>query len=132
MTIQEVDNLLTQLYQDRPQALTEFGKNFFASTITTSFRQWFHDLSLQGSGHGTIATARSLRDEDLRHDLGKIQIPSGIFHGLLDRICPYELALQMHKGIRNSQLFRFEKSGHAIFYDELEKFNRQFTDFLQA
>lgn len=32
----------------------------------------------------------ALRDEDLRSDLPKIHVPTAIFHGVLDQICPFK------------------------------------------
>jgi non-heme chloroperoxidase len=60
MPLKEVDSLIRTLYQDRPKTLTEFGRNFIASTLSDSFKQWFNDLGFDASGHGTIKTALSL------------------------------------------------------------------------
>lgn len=130
-TVDQVNVLIDSLYQDRPQTLTDFGENFFASPITPAFRGWFQRLNLVSASYATIHTAVSLRDEDLSRDLGRIQVPTGIFHGVLDQICPFEFALEMEKGIRRSTLYRFDKSGHGIFYDEKDKFNTELVAFLK-
>jgi non-heme chloroperoxidase len=130
MTREEVDALIARLYADRPEAVRDFGRMLFASPVTESFAAWFQNLSLETSGHGTIRSAVALRDSDLQSDLSKIRVPTGIFHGVLDRVCPFEFALELRRGIRGSELFRFEKSGHALFYDEREKFNEEFSSFL--
>ena len=131
-TVEAVNSLIAQIARDRPQALADFGKNFFASEISEPFRNWFQSLNLSGPGYSTIKTAETLRDADLRPDLGLIRVPTGIFHGVLDKICPYDFALVMNREIRDSKLYRFDHSGHAIFYDELEKFNREFSGFLTS
>lgn len=120
----EVDALIEQTYTDRPQMLESFGQLFFASPITPSFRNWFHSLGLQASNHGTVGGAVALRDENLRLDLPRVKVPTFIFHGVLDQVCPFEFALEMHKGIAGSVVLRFDHSGHGIFYDELQTFNR--------
>ncbi|WP_373229254.1 alpha/beta fold hydrolase [Cohnella sp.] len=132
MTKDAVNQLIAQTYTDRPQMLEKFGQLFFASEISPSFRNWFHSLGFNASSIGTIAGAVSLRDEDMRSDLPKIQAPTTIFHGVLDQICPFVFAQLMNQGIRNSTLLRFEQSGHGIFYDELEQFNRSFLQVLQS
>jgi pimeloyl-ACP methyl ester carboxylesterase len=71
-----------------------------------------------------------LRDEDLREDLGKINVPTAIFHGTKDIICGFHLAEQMHAGISDSYIVKFENSGHALFIEELEKFNSELLAFL--
>lgn len=132
MTKEAVDLLIAQCYRDRPQMLEQFGQLFFASQVSPSFRSWFHTIGVDASSIGTIASAVSLRDEDLRSDLPRIHAPTTIFHGVLDQVCPFVFAQLMNQGIRNSQLLRFEHSGHGIFYDELELFNRNLIQVLQS
>lgn len=129
-SIEEVNKLILDTYENRPEMVSEFGKIFFNTEVTPNFRTWFNGLGLEGENYSTIKTAVSLRDEDLRNDLKNIDVPTGIFHGKKDKVCPYELALEMKKGIDNSVLYTFENSGHGIFYDELEEFNKKFTEFL--
>jgi pimeloyl-ACP methyl ester carboxylesterase len=74
---------------------------------------------------------KTLRDTDLREDLKKIKIPTLILHGKLDKICSYELAEQMHALLSNSTLVPLEKSGHALFIEELEKFNSDLLNFIK-
>ncbi|WP_282034083.1 alpha/beta fold hydrolase [Metabacillus indicus] len=131
MAKSEVTKLIQQTYTDRPDMLTGFGQIFFAKYISESFKNWFQSLGLDASGHGTAQTAESLRDEDLRGDLGKITVPTAIFHGMKDQICPFVFAELMHKGILDSELIPFKYSGHGLFYDELEKFNRELIRFLE-
>lgn len=130
MTKAQVDEIIAQTYQNRPQMLTDFGSMFFASKIAPGFMNWFNGLGLEAAGYATVKTAVSLRDEDLRGDLEKIRVPAGIFHGALDQICPFQFALVQNKGIKGSELYRFEDSGHGVFYDELESFNYCFLQFL--
>ncbi|OXM84417.1 alpha/beta fold hydrolase [Paenibacillus rigui] len=125
MKKEEVNAIIDAAYKDRPNMANDFGRMFFASQISDSFRSWVNDQAFEASSQGTIKCAESLRDEDLRPDLAKIQVPTTIFHGALDRICPYALAMAMHEGIANSKLIRFERSGHGVFYDELAKFNQE-------
>lgn len=132
MTQEAVNQLIVQTYRNRPQMVEDFGRIFFASKVTDAFSHWFSRLNDSSTGHSTIQTAEMLRDADLRGDLAYIHVPTGIFHGALDRVCPFDFALALQKGIKNSQLFRFEQSGHAIFYDELEKFNHEFADYLDG
>lgn len=130
LTKEEVNFLIMKTYKDRPKMLAEFGETFFASRVSPEFRDWFQDLGLEASGHGTAMAAVSLRDEDLRNDLQKVQVPTGIFHGALDKIVPFQSATVLHQGIRGSELYRFERGGHGVFYDELETFNATLIRFL--
>lgn len=132
LPLEQVNALIAQMSQNRPQALHDFGQNFFAQPITPAFGEWFRGLTLACPGYSTLKTAATLRDADLQADLNKISVPTGIFYGAMDKICPQELALSLNQGITNSTLYRFEHSGHAVFYDELEKFNLEFSSFLTS
>lgn len=126
----EVNKLIKTTYTDRPKMLANFGDIFFERYLTEEFKEWFRGLGINASGHATAMGLVSLRDEDLRNDLTKIQVPTNIFHGKLDKICPFVLAEFMHAGIRDSKLIPFTFSGHGLFYDELEKFNKELIQFI--
>jgi len=130
MSIQQVDDLIIRGCQNRPQMLQDFGKQFFGLEPGEAFRAWFSRMCLAQSYYGTIQSLYALRDEDLREDIAKVRVPTGIFHGRKDRICPFELGVELNKGIDGSTLFAFRDSGHAIFYDELERFHVAFKGFL--
>lgn len=130
MTRQQVDMLIMNLYKNRPQVLEDFGSMFFARPVTTSFMQWFQSTGIAAAGYSTIKSLEALRNEDMAPDLGKINVPTCIFHGILDRVCPYQFAIEMNKGIADSTIYRFDYSGHAVYYDELDRFNQTFLMFL--
>lgn len=62
----------------------------------------------------------------------KITIPTLIMHGKKDKICSFDLAEQMKASILNSHLVVFEKSGHSLFLEETEKFNRELIKFAET
>jgi non-heme chloroperoxidase len=120
-----VNEILALSKVDRPMMVANFGKTFLAKQVSAPFNKWLNGLSIEASGVGTIKLLESLRDEDLIADLPKIQIITAIFHGVLDKICPFEFAELMHKSIQNSLLVPFEQSGHGLLFDEQEKFNNE-------
>ncbi len=130
MKKEQVDALILQTCVDRPKMVSDFGNLVFASNPSQSFKDWFKQIGLTASSTATIQTAISLRDEDLRDDLKNIKVPTAIFHGKLDKICPHAFAEEMNSGIKGSKIVSFEKSGHAVFYDELNTFNCAFTEFV--
>lgn len=129
-TIEEVNTLIDNTYTDRPNMLRDFGNIFFARYLTDSFQNWFQGLGLEASGNATAKCLVSLRDEDLRRDLPLIHVPTAIFHGKQDKVCPFVLAELMHEIIKNSRLIPFQYSGHGLFYCELEKFNQDLVQFI--
>ncbi|WP_232697379.1 alpha/beta fold hydrolase [Brevibacillus daliensis] len=130
-TKEEVNKLIEETYADRPQMLVGFGDIFFYRYLTESFKDWFHGLGMEASGHATAMCAIALRDEDLRPDLPKINVPTGIFHGIHDKVCPFAFAEAMNTGIKNSELIPFWDSGHGLFYCEKEKFNEALIHFIK-
>lgn len=126
----EVNQMIEDTYTDRPNMLRGFGDVFFARYLTKNFIDWFWGLGIEASGNATAKCLVSLRDEDLRQDLSRIHVPTGIFHGKQDKVCPFVFAELMHASIQNSKLIPFEYSGHGLFYCELEKFNQELIKFI--
>jgi len=130
-TKEQVTKLIQDGYHNRPKMLNDFGKRFFLDPIDASFRNWFNDLCLSSSSHGTAFSAKALRDENVQNDLSKIKVPTAIFHGLQDDIVPYERVFQLRDGIKHSTITGFEQSGHGFLFEELEKFNDELFDFIK-
>ncbi len=132
-TKETVNDLIQLSITNRPQLLENFGKIFGAtdSALSPGLSNWLGSINLEASPYATTQSLIALRETDLRPELSKIQIPTAIFHGVKDKICEFALAEQMHKGIKNSYIVRFENSGHGLFVEELEKFNTELLKFLQ-
>ena len=130
----EVLNSLIELNSvNRPALIEEFGKLFAASetALPKGISEWLARIEFQSSQYAMEQGLCMIRDSDLRDDLKKITIPTAIFHGKLDKLCPFELAEQLHKGIVNSKLIAFENSGHALFLEERTKFNDELIGFIK-
>lgn len=130
VTKDSVNKLIKEASLDRAKLSEDFSNMLLYSPHSNAIKKWFRDISLSASSIGTIKSAYALRDEDCRKDLGAIDVPTGIFHGKKDLIVPYELSILQKEYIKNSNLFTFEYSGHGIFYDELERFNQCFLEFI--
>lgn len=72
-----------------------------------------------------------LDEERLFSDLETICVPTLILHGIHDRVCLFPLAIAQNEGIRNSKLVPFKYSGHGLFYDQRDKFNKELTQFIE-
>jgi non-heme chloroperoxidase len=129
---EEVTKLIQGTYNDRPKMLREFGNMFFFQYITEPFSDWFFQLGLQAAGWSTAKVAVSLRDESLLNDLAKIHVPTLILHGIHDKVALFPLAIALNRGINNSKLVPFEYSGHGLFRDERDKFNRELSQFIEG
>lgn len=132
-TKEDVNGLINLNNTNRPQLLANFGTIFPANetSVSSGYAAWLGTIQAQASPYAMGECLKTLRDGDLRDDLKKIKIPTLILHGKLDKICSYELAEQMHKGIKNSKLVSFDKSGHALFIEEMDKFNTELLNFVK-
>ncbi|MGE5381663.1 MAG: alpha/beta fold hydrolase [Methylocystaceae bacterium] len=127
-----VDQIIESTSNDRPKMLRNFGDMFFFQYISEPFSDWIFQLGLQAAGWATAAIARTwLEDEKLFDDLGKIRVPTLILHGIHDKVCLFPLAEAQKKAIKNSKLVPFEYSGHALFYDQRDKFNKELIQFIE-
>lgn len=127
-----VNEIIQGTHNDRPKMLQDFGDMFFFQYVTKPFSDWFFQLGLQAAGWATAATANSwLGEESLFSDLKKISVPTLILHGIHDKVCLFPLAEAQKEGIKDSRLVAFENSGHGLFYDERDKFNKELTQFIE-
>jgi len=129
---EEVIKIIQGTYTDRPKMLRDFGDIFFFQHITKAFSDWFFQLGLQASGWATAAIANTWINDVLFSDLGTINVPTLIIHGIHDKVVPFPLAEVQKQGIRNSKLIPFTFSGHASFYDQRDKFNEELVKFIEA
>lgn len=125
----EVTQLINSSYQDRPSMIAGCGEIFFNKKKSPSFMNWIQDMCMSSTPNATAEWLITLRDADLRADMAKVTVPTAIFHGKKDKICPFEFGETMHKNIKGSKLVVFEESGHGLWHDELEKFNKEFLQF---
>jgi len=119
---------------NRQQLIEDFGKGFGASenSISPAMSQWLAGINADASPYATTQAIIALRDLDLRPALARIKVPVAIFHGTKDKLCDFVFAEQLHKGIKNSYIVKFEKSGHALFIEEMEKFNTELEKFAKS
>ncbi len=129
---QAVLDIIRGTYEDRPSMLRGFGNMIFHNYVTPGISDWIFDLGLQASSWATAAIANTWRDEEgLFNDLSEIHVPTLILHGLDDQVCLYPLAVAQEKGIANAKLVPFESCGHFLFYDQLERFNKELMQFVE-
>lgn len=127
---EKIDNFIKKIYMDRSSMVKEFCDKLFESRLTATLKKWINSLCFETSGYVTIKTAKTLKDETSYNNLNKINVPTAIFHGKKDRMSPFKFALELNKKIHDSKLYSFENSGHAVFFDEMDRFNRELINFV--
>jgi pimeloyl-ACP methyl ester carboxylesterase len=134
--ISEVDanGLITQTMTARQDLIAGFGSAFPAKegNISKNMEKWLESINLEASPYAITESIKALLNLDLRPELSKIKIPVAIFHGAQDKLCPFPFAEALNKGIKNSSIIRFENSGHALFIEEMEKFNTELEKFAKG
>ncbi|WP_143316930.1 alpha/beta hydrolase [Clostridium sp. HBUAS56017] len=127
-----VEEIIKGTYADRPKMLRSFGDTFFYKKVSKPFSDWFFEIGLQAAGWATAEIAKTWLDEEqLFYDMRKIKVPTLILHGIHDKVCLFPLAEEQRRFIKDSKLVKFEQSGHGLFYDEREKFNKELIKFIE-
>lgn len=130
-SIEDTNRLIQLGYNDRPYLNEYFGSIFFAKQHSKPFMNWIQRISDGASGVGEMQCLISLRNENVFDDLKYITVPTGIFHGKEDKICPFGMSNIMKDNIKNSRVYAFENAGHGAFYDVKDEFNQKFIEFLE-
>lgn len=127
----DAEGLIKATMTGRQDLIAGFGAAFPAKegAISKNVEKWLEDINLQALPYAITESITALRDLDLRQSLSKIKIPTAIFHGTQDKLCPFVFAEQLQQGIKNSFIIKFENSGHALFVEEAEKFNTELEKF---
>jgi non-heme chloroperoxidase len=130
---QAVLDIIANTLKDRPQMIRDFGNMIFFQYKTCPFSDWVFELGLQAAGWATAAIANTwLYEEELFYDLKTITVPTLILHGIHDRVCLFPLAKAQQESIKNARLVPFEESGHFLFCDEPDKFNKELAQFIEG
>ena len=127
----DVDAIIAQTLQNRPQMVHDFGARVFFKPVTVPFANWVDGLGMQAASYSTIAIANTWLNEVLFDDLSRVTVPTLIMQGAHDQIVLPPLAVALNSGIRGSRLVPFEESGHGLFYDQMDKCNEELLGFLR-
>lgn len=123
--------LIKQTMTSREDLIAGFGAAFAAkgTALSKNVEKWLENINLSASPYAITESIFALGDLDLRPVLKNITIPVAIFQGTKDQLIDLALAEQLHNGLKNSYLIKFENSGHALFVEEMDKFNSELEKF---
>lgn len=129
---EEVNGMIEQSKTNRAALYQTFGSIFTATetSLPTGLDSWLGGINWEASPYAATQCLIALRDEDLRSEISQIKIPVAIFHGVQDKIVPLAIGEQALQLLENAYLVRFENSGHGLFVEEREKFNRELIKFI--
>ncbi len=69
---------------------------------------------------------------DLRDKLAEVKVPTLVYCGRYDWICPPRMSEEMAAGIRGAKLIMYETSGHMPALEEKSKFQKDILEFVQG
>lgn len=123
--------LIKQTMTSREDLIAGFGGAFAArgGSLSKNMEKWLENINLSASPYAVTESISALADLDLRPALANITLPVAIFQGTKDQLIDFALAEQLHKGLKNSYIVKFENSGHALFIEEMDKFNTELEKF---
>lgn len=123
------NKIIEDTNNDRPKMLQNQTELFFFQYISEPKSEWFFLMGLQAANWSTSAIMVTLRDENVYNDLGQIDVPTLIIHGIHDKVVPFTQAQETNKLIKNSQLVPFQYSSHCPFLEERDRFNQLLSSF---
>ncbi len=123
------DATIRNCSDDQAKCTWDFTSNIFHKPVSAEYNRWLVDLGRIASWYACIRGLEEMRDRDLSSELGKITIPTRIYHGVYDKVIPFNKAESLQKLIKGSTLVRCENSGHAIYWDEKDNFVSELEKF---
>jgi pimeloyl-ACP methyl ester carboxylesterase len=129
---QHMKDLIGLINTDRPEFFRTFTRLSAGGSpfITSNVSQWFNNNYERASSYAIEQNLILLRDAELGSDLDRINVYTAIFHGRHDNLLPFSLAEKLNDAIPRSWFIPFENSGHALFLEEMEKFNATLLRFI--
>ena len=117
--------------------IAKMGKILLSAPIFGKYGEQIKDALYNYVGSEDYRNAGELRDvlvkvvnEDLRHLLSKIEVPTLLVWGEKDKKTPISHARIMEEEIKNARLVILKNAGHFSYLDEFPQFCRIISQFL--
>ena len=126
--VQEIKNIQDSVSY---QFVTEFQKSTIIKPIDSIYFNELISESRKVPLHVWKSVANGIMQVDLVPGLHKIQVPVLIIWGDKDYICPKEDQEIFLKEIKNARLITYEGTGHALHWEQPERFAADLVAFVQ-
>jgi len=130
LPLEAVQSIIDGERMDPAKGKSNFGSMFFSTDASPELRRWYDNIGMVAPPHSTIRGFEEIRDRDLRREVGAIQIPTRIFHGVHDKVVPFALGQLLNRMIDGSSLVQFDIGGHAFCYEEQDRVNDELERFV--
>lgn len=124
---------VTRLFVRRPVVTGVWSR--LMQNIRTGWRRWFQEVvddSAKSTQEAVLESVRSMRQTDLRPELGSLKVPTLIIHGAQDDIVdPDQAEIFNQIDVPAVRVVVMPHCRHFPFMDEPEAFNRLLVEFLR-
>lgn len=136
MTHEDVEGMVKQVAQNRPQFLAGFTKKFLnwdehGAKLGDEFLDFAASMYMQASPVATQECVRAFSETDFRADLAKLTVPTLVVHGDKDQIVPLEASGQRVPQYQpNAELHVMKGAPHGLNATHNDEFNQILLDFV--
>lgn len=112
--------------------IREFQESTLGRPVPREFLDVVVQESLKMPARVWRAAFEGFLEDDFAGEIGKIQAPTLIFWGSQDAFCPRRDQDALLKAIAGSQLVTYENAGHALHWEEPERFAADLVAFVRS
>ncbi len=97
----------------------------FFYRVSLAMVRWIGSMVRSASPQALIGGLEQFRDQDLKQELSNIRTKTRIFYGFWDPFVRWRVARVQQRLILGAMRTRFRWSGHGLFFEEINKLNRE-------
>lgn len=112
--------------------MEDFQKSTLAKPIDSSYFNFLVEEGLKTPVRVFKAAFTGIMEVDFSEELKKINAPVLIFWGDADSICTRKGQDILQRNIKNSKLLVYEDTGHALHWEEPQRFADDLADFINT
>jgi non-heme chloroperoxidase len=115
-----------------PDFVREFQESTLAQPIPPEFLDTIVQESLKVPAHVWRAAFEGFLEDDFVGEWDKIKAPTLIIWGARDTFCPRQEQDTLLRAIPSARLMVYENAGHALHWEEPERFAADLADFVKS
>jgi pimeloyl-ACP methyl ester carboxylesterase len=125
----DCDAFAERIWLQREETIYASVVNTFHLTPSRYLTDWLFQLSMNTPGWVASQCFAGVRAADVRSDLQTLSKPLLLLHGVHDVFVGIDAARWTAATIVGARLIEFERSGHAPFLEEVDRFNQELRTF---
>lgn len=131
-----LDDLKQNIRKDRPQFLSDFGRDFYGvgwvtRPVSEPWLEWTRSLALAASPVATLACVDAFGRTDFRPDMAAFTMPTLIIHGTADKTVPIDATARIAaRLVPHAELIEYDGAPHGLFATDPARLNDDLVRFL--